>query len=233
MLRVGLTGGMGSGKSTVARMFANLGASVIAADEIGRALMQPGQPVYTEIVREFGGAVVKSDGSLDRKVLALQAFQNDRADALNRIVHPAVVAAEGEWMRGIFERDPAAIAIVESALIFEVEKWGTAPGWLERFDKLILVTASDEEKITRFVARAMAATAGSDRDGQARRALLEQDARARLAVQIPDEQKITRCDYVIHNTGPIEETRKAVEKIYGQLRIQGSGGRDQGSAISF
>ena len=221
MLRVGLTGGMGSGKSTVARMFSRLGAPVIAADEIGRALMQPGQPVYAEIVRQFGDAVVKSDGSLDRAALAKQAFQQKRADALNRIVHPAVVAAEEEWMRGIFMRDPAAIAIVESALIFEVEKWGTAPGWLERFDRLILVTAPDEVKIARFVARALEAIPGSDSDRQGRRAILEQDAGARLAMQIPDAEKIEHCDYVIRNTGPIEETRQAVEKIYQQLRTQG------------
>ena len=221
MLRVGLTGGMGSGKSTVARMFSHLGAQVIAADEIGRALMQPGQPVYAEIVRQFGDAVVKSDGSLDRAALARQAFQQKRADALNRIVHPAVVAAEEEWMRGIFIRDPAAIAIVESALIFEVEKWGTAPGWLERFDRLILVTAPDEVKIARFVARAMEAIPGSDGDREDRRTILEQDAGARLAMQIPDAEKMKHCDYVIHNTGPIEETRQAVEQIYQQLRTQG------------
>ena len=77
-------------------------------------------------------------------------------DALNHIVHPAVVAAEEEWMRGVFAADPKRVAIVESALIFEVEKWGTAPGWVERFDKLILVTVPDEVKIVRFVSRIMA-----------------------------------------------------------------------------
>ncbi len=156
MLRVGLTGGLGSGKTTVAGIFEQLGAAVIAADQLGRQLMQPGEPVYAAIVQTFGLAVVAGDGSLDRKALAELAFQHNRAGALNHIVHPAVVAAEEEWMRGVFAADPKRVAIVESALIFEVEKWGTAPGWVERFDRLILVTVPDEVKIVRFVSRIMA-----------------------------------------------------------------------------
>jgi dephospho-CoA kinase len=205
MLRVGLTGGLGSGKSTVAGMFEQLGAAVISADQLGRQLMQPGEPVYAAIVQTFGPAVVRDDGSLDRKALAELAFQHNQADALNHIVHPAVVHAEEEWMRDVFAADPARVAIVESALIFEVEKWGTAPGWTQRFDKLILVTVPDEIKVRRFVAR-MGASAGA-----------EADARARIAAQIADEVKASRCDYVIDNTGPIDQTRKVVEGIYREL----------------
>ncbi|MGB8537282.1 MAG: dephospho-CoA kinase [Acidobacteriaceae bacterium] len=205
MLRAGLTGGLGSGKSTVAGMFAELGAAVISADQLGRQLMQCGEPVYTAIVNTFGQGVVRGDGSLDRKKLAELAFQHNRADALNHIVHPAVVAAEEEWMRGVFAKDPAHVAIVESALIFEVEKWGTAPGWVQRFDKLILVTVPDEVKIARFVAR-MGAHDGA-----------QEDARARLAMQIPDREKVGRCDYVIDNTGSLAATRALVEKTYQEL----------------
>ncbi len=205
MLRVGLTGGLGSGKSTVAGMFAELGAAVISADQLGRQLMQPGEPVYAAIVNTFGDGVVRSDGSLDRKKLAELAFQHNRADALNHIVHPAVVAAEEEWMRGVFAKDPTRVAMVESALIFEVEKWGTAPGWVQRFDKLILVTVPDEVKIARFVARMGAHDAA------------QIDARARLAMQIPDGEKAGRCDYVIDNTGSLEATRALVEKTYQEL----------------
>jgi dephospho-CoA kinase len=204
MLRVGLTGGLGSGKSTVAGMFAELGAAIISADQLGRQLMQPGEPVYAAIVKTFGGGVVRSDRSLDRKRLAELAFQHNQADALNHIVHPAVVAAEEEWMRGVFAEDPRRVAIVESALIFEVEKWGTAPGWVQRFDKLILVTVPDEVKVARFVAR-MA------HDGA------QADARARIAAQIADREKVRRCDYVIDNTGSVEATRAVVEKIYQEL----------------
>jgi dephospho-CoA kinase len=205
MLRVGLTGGLGSGKSTVAGMFAELGAAVISADQLGRQLMQPGEPVYAAIVKTFGSGVVRSDGSLDRKKLAELAFQHNQADALNHIVHPAVVAAEEEWVRGVFAADPKRVAIVESALIFEVEKWGTAPGWVQRFDKLILVTVPDEVKIARFVARIVA------HDGA------QADARARIAAQIPDNEKAGRCDYVIDNTGSLEATRAAVKTIYEEL----------------
>jgi dephospho-CoA kinase len=212
MLLVGLTGGLGSGKSTVAGIFQELGAAVISADQLGRQLMQPGEPVYTAIVASFGQAVVRADGSLDRKALAELAFQHNQADTLNHIVHPAVIAAEEEWMRGVFAAERKRVAIVESALIFEVEKWGTAPGWVQRFDKLILVTVPDEVKIARFVARMMA------KDGlDSRREALTQDARARMAVQIPDLEKAGRCEYVIDNSGSIEETRKRVEEIYREL----------------
>ena len=205
MLRVGLTGGLGSGKSTVAGMFEQLGAAVISADQLGRRLMQPGEPVYAAIVQRFGPTVVRGDGSLDRKALAKLAFQDNQADALNHIVHPAVVDAEEEWMRGVFAADAARVAIVESALIFEVEKWGTAPGWAQRFDKLILVTVPDEVKVERFVAR-MSGSEGA-----------EADARARIAAQIPDQEKAARCDFVIDNTGSVEQTRKVVEGIYREL----------------
>jgi dephospho-CoA kinase len=205
MLRVGLTGGLGSGKSTVAGMFADLGAAVISADQLGRQLMQPGEQVYAAIVNTFGKGVVRGDGSLDRRKLAELAFQHNQADVLNHIVHPAVVAAEEEWMRGVFAKDPTRVAMVESALIFEVEKWGTAPGWVQRFDKLILVTVPDEVKIARFVARMGA-------HDEARR-----DARARLAMQIPDREKAARCDFVIDNTGSLEATRALVENTYQEL----------------
>jgi dephospho-CoA kinase len=212
MLRVGLTGGLGSGKSTVAGIFEKLGAAVISADQIGRQLMQPGEPVYAAIVETFGRGVVRGDGSLDRKALAELAFQHNQADALNHIVHPAVVAAEEEWMRGVFATDRKRVGIVESALIFEVEKWGTAPGWAQRFDKIILVVVPDEMKVARFVARMMA------NDGpESRREALTQDALARMGMQIPDQEKAGRCEYVIDNSGSLEETRRRVEEIYREL----------------
>jgi dephospho-CoA kinase len=220
MLRVGLTGGLGGGKSTVAGIFQELGAAVISADQLGRQLMQPGNPVYAAIVQTFGRAVVRADGSLDRKALAVLAFQHNQSSALNHIVHPAVIAAEEDWMRGVFAADPARVAIVESALIFEVEKWGTAPGWLDRFDKLILVTVPDDVKVARFVSRMMAKEGPEARPAtnqESRRAALTLDARARIAAQIPDQEKVARCNYVIDNTGSMEETRAVVEEIYREL----------------
>jgi dephospho-CoA kinase len=216
LLRVGLTGGLGSGKSTVAGIFQELGAAVISADQLGRKLMEPGEAVYSDIVKTFGHAVVRADGSLDRKALAEAAFQHNQAATLNHIVHPAVIAAEEEQMREIFAADPQRVAIVESALIFEVEKWGTAPGWTQRFDKVILVTVPDEIKIARFVDRILA----EDHGHSPRETLIQiasADARARLAMQIPDEEKASRCEYVIDNSGSLVHTRKVVDEIYREL----------------
>src|ERR1700756_4615012 len=152
MLRVGLTGGLGSGKSTVAAMLRELGAQVIEADELGRGLMEPGQPVYAEIVRAFGPEVVDAGGRLNRVRLAQLAFEGGRLQELNAIVHPAVIAEQQRWMEEVFARDPGAVAVVESALIFEVErdarlrgeKDGALADWRNRFDHVIVLTAPDE-----------------------------------------------------------------------------------------
>jgi dephospho-CoA kinase len=209
LLRVGLTGGLGSGKTTVATMFRSLGAHVIEADAVGRELMSPGQAVYHDIVDHFGTEVVNTDGTLNRRLLAQLAFRHDRLAELNRIVHPPVIVAQQEWAERIFAEDPNAIAIVESAVIFEADAQGTAPGWRKRFERVILVTAPDEVKVARFVAR-MAPNSVSSKE-------LEADARARLAAQIPDSEKIPLCDYVIYNDGPLKETQGQVERIFAEL----------------
>ena len=149
MLRVGLTGGLGSGKSTVAGYLRELGAEVIEADELGRALMEPGQDVFSEIVRVFGPEIVSPDGRLNRARLAELAFQGSRLNELNAIVHPAVIAAQQRWMDSVFQRDPNAVAVIESALIFEVERDARARGeeetvladWRKRIDRVVVVTA--------------------------------------------------------------------------------------------
>src|ERR1039458_740725 len=116
MLRVGLTGGLGSGKSTAAQMFAELGAYVLSADEIGRELMQPGAAVHAAIVAHVGGGVVKAGGALARAALARMAFGNGRIEELNAIVHPATIAGQAALIEEIAARDPDAVAMVESAL---------------------------------------------------------------------------------------------------------------------
>jgi len=218
MLRVGLTGGLGSGKSTVARMLRELGAEVIESDELGRTLMEPGHPVYDQIVRVFGPEVVGADGRLNRPRLAELAFKDDRVKELNAIVHPAVIEAQSEWMRQVFARHPAAVAVVVSALIFEVErdaqKGGAATAAYadlrERIDRIVLVTASDEDKVARYVRRVCTCGMGEEK--------AEADARARLAHQIPDRDKVARADYVIENSGHVESLQPQVERLWPRLK---------------
>ena len=218
MLRVGLTGGLGSGKSTVARMLRQLGAEVVESDELGRTLMEPGNPAYDEIVRAFGSEVVGADGRLNRPKLADLAFKANRVKELNTIVHPAVIEAQAAWMKEVFARDPAAVAIVVSALIFEVEREAREGGAAtsayadlrKRIDRVVLVTAPDEDKIARYVARVCTCGMGMEK--------AEADARARLAHQMPDSEKIGRADFVIENGGDIDALHSAVERLWPRLK---------------
>jgi dephospho-CoA kinase len=233
MLRVGLTGGLGSGKSTAARLFAALGAHVLQSDAIGRELMEPGQSVHSAIVDHFGNGVVQPDGRLDRVALAKIAFDDGRVEELNAIVHPAVIARQAELSEAIFQQDRRAIVIVESALIFETKysetkhaerkdgetKHGGSQanqraGWHDRFDRIILVTAPEELKIARFVARSAVGEALTVE----RREQLEAEARLRLAQQIPDEQKSSLCDYVLTNGGQLTELEWQVDQLWPILK---------------
>ena len=220
MLRVGLTGGLGSGKSTVSQMLRELGAEVIESDELGRALMEPGQPVYHGILRFFGPEVAGKDGRLDRVRLAKIAFDDGRVKELNAIVHPAVIEAQARWMEQVFARNPAAVAVVVSALIFEVERDARANGSAHtvfsklrrRIDRIVVVTAPDDAKIARYVARVNPAAD--------RRPAIEADARSRLAHQIPDTEKATRADYLIENTGDLASLRRQVEDLWQRLKAE-------------
>ncbi len=220
MLRVGLTGGLGSGKSTVAQILRELGAEVSESDDLGRALMEPGQPVYQEILRVFGPEVARPDGRLDRARLAQMAFAGGRLHELNSLVHPAVIEAQRRWMEGVFARDPGAVAVVVSALIFEVERDARARGerdniladWRRRIDRVVVVTAPDEIKIARYVNRL--GLSGVEHDKA------KADARARLAHQVPDEVKAARADYVLENTGDMASLRAQVEDLWRRLRAE-------------
>jgi len=225
VLRVGLTGGLGSGKSTVAGIFAGFGAFVLEADELGRQMMLPGERVYEAIVAAFGEDVVLMDGRLDRAVLARMAFGEGRVEELNAIVHPAVIGRQMELVGEIAAKDPDAVVIVESALIFETKygeskaeapEPGEAGGWSPRFDRLVLVTAAEELKVARFVARASSGrmlSAGERRE-------LEDDAYRRLERQISDERKAAQCDYVLTNDGPLKELEWQVEQLWPLLQEQ-------------
>jgi dephospho-CoA kinase len=216
MLKVGLTGGIASGKSAVGEMFVALGAHLVQADRIAHQLMLPGQPVYNEVVRHFGGAILNPDLSVNRAKLAEAAFGSSSPDAegtpqttsatpsriqeLNRIVHPAVLRSQDEWMEEMGRQNPRAIAIVEAALILEA-------GAAKSFDRLIVVTCSDEQRIARFAARQKL-----DLDAACK------EVKRRMAAQIPDAEKIKAADYVIDNSGPLEETRGRVQRVWEELR---------------
>jgi dephospho-CoA kinase len=206
LLKLGLTGGIASGKSVVGEMFVRLGAHLTQADAVAHALMQPGSAVYEEVVRRFGREILNPDGSINRLRLAEAAFGGPggappRVKELNEIVHPAVIAHENEWMEEIGQRDPNAIAIVEAALILEA---GTA----NRFDRLIVVTCHPEQRVLRFARRL---------------GISEDAARAevtrRMAAQIPDEEKIKAADFVIDNSGALDATEQQVRRVFAALHL--------------
>jgi len=211
MLRVGLTGGLGSGKTTATKRFAELGAHVISADEVGRALMQPGERVYAEIVAKFGPGVLRADGMLDRAALARIAFGKGRIEDLNAIVHPATIAQQEEMIAEIARREPDAVVVVESALVFETKHGATGhggeEGWRRRFDKIVLVRASEEKRIARFVAR----MSGDQQQ-------LEAEARRRMAQQLDDDWKAAHSDYVLTNDGSVDGLRAQVDRLWPELK---------------
>lgn len=206
MLKVGLTGGIASGKTVVGEMFVALGAQLIQADQISHELMQPGQAVYDEVVWKFGSSILNPDGTVNRPRLAEAAFGRpgegtpSRVGELNRIVHPAVIQRQDEWMEEIGRRDGMAIAIVEAALILEASA-------AKRFDQLIVVTCGEEQRVQRFAARLKVDLATA-----------RQEVTRRMAAQLPDEEKVKAADFVIDNSGSLDSTQAQVHQIYQQLR---------------
>lgn len=229
MLRVGLTGSLGSGKTTVAGMLRNLGAVVIEADALGRELMEPGHDVFDKIVANFGPQVLAADGRLNRPRLAEIAFKEGRLQELNAIVHPAVIDMQRSLMNEAFARDPNAVAVIESALIFEVVRDARARGdkdsvltdWRRRIDRVIVVTAPDRLKVSRYANRVLAATyppggPGTPQIGEA----IENDARERLAHQIPDAEKAAQADYVIDNSADLASLQHQVNELWPRLTAE-------------
>jgi dephospho-CoA kinase len=201
VLRVGLTGGVACGKSTVAKMFAELGANIVDADTIAHELYRPGQEVLQELVKHFGPEILKPDGELDRAKLATLVFDGGRVEELNKIVHPSVIRQQDQWMRSLGEKDPYAVAIVEAALILEA-------GVKDHFDRIMVVTCKPAQKVTRFAQR-------TGMSADAARA----DVERRNKAQMSDEEKARRADFVIDNSGPVEETRHQVQRIYSELKV--------------
>lgn len=197
MIRVGLTGGLASGKSFVGRTLESLGCHLVRADDLGHQVLAPGGEAYERVVREFGPGILDATGAVDRKRLAAEVFEHpDRLALLNSIVHPAVIGLEEKFLSEVEARDPQGIAVVEAAILIET-------GSYRRFDKVILVVCSQEQQI----ARAM------HRDHATREEVL-----ARLRRQMPLAEKRKYADYVIDTSGSKEETVEQTRRVYESLR---------------
>jgi len=198
MLRVGLTGGIATGKTTVGEMFVELGCHLIDSDQIAHRLFESGQAVHAAVVKEFGDGIVAADGSIDRRILGDIVFKDAQARArLNRLVHPAIIERQQEWLKQVEAQDPKGIAIVAAALMIEV-------GTYKNYDKIIVVTCSPEIQKERL---------------RARSPLSEDQIEARIRSQMPMEEKARYADFVIDNSGPIEATRRQVEQGYHSLSL--------------
>ncbi len=206
MLQVGLTGGIASGKSTVAAMLEERGARLIDFDVLTREVEAPGRPAWAAIVAAFGGDVLLPDRTLDRAKLAAVVFPNpEKLRLLNECVHPHVF---GEWKRriaAILERDARAIVVSDIPLLVEV-------GMQDLVDVIVLVHVPPAEQIERLVRR---------------NGVRREEAEARLAAQMPIDRKIAIADYVIDNSGTLEQTKRQVadlwERLIGRERETGSG----------
>ncbi len=193
----GLTGGIASGKSTVAHMFEELGAKIIDADRIGHEMLQPSEPTHALIVQQLGKDVLDGGGNIDRRKLGALVFNDPaRLAQLDAIVHPAIIARVGERARQLAVEDPQALVIVDAALIYETGIGGN-------FRKIIVAWCRPEQQVERLIGKT---------------GMPRHEAEQRIAAQMPVEEKRRRADYVIDCSGPKEHTREQVERIYPQLR---------------
>ena len=197
MLRVGLTGGIAAGKTTVGQMFVELGCHLIDSDQITHRLFDPGQEVHDAVARAFGPAVVASDGTIARKILGDIVFKDPAArEKLNSLVHPAIIRRQQEFLREVEAKDPQGIGMVSAALMVEV-------GTYKNYDKVVVVSCSPEEQKMRLKRRS---------------GLSDEQVEARIRSQMPMEEKASYGDYVIDTSGDLAATRRQVEEINSRLR---------------
>lgn len=197
MLKVGLTGGIATGKSTVAEMLRRRGCHVLHADQIAHDLMRPGQPAYDQVVRAFGREVLQPDGTIDRERLGRIIFADGvRREHLNRIVHPRVLAAADKEFTRLAEKDPTGIAVLEAALLIEA-------GYHRQLDKLIVTWCRPEQQVERAMEKTR---------------LSREEAEQRIAAQLPQDDKRRLADYKIDCSGSLEATEQQVERVVAALR---------------
>jgi len=199
MLRVGLTGGVACGKSTIAAMLVKRGAHFLQADGLAHQLYAPGGVTYDEVVSRFGREILNDDGTVNRTRLANVVFP-DRIDELNAVIHPEVVKRQNQWMAEVERQDPHGTAVVEAALLIE------AGAHLD-FDKVIVVTCDFERKVEHFARRANVSAE-----------VAQVEVERRSAAQFTDEEKVRHADFVVDNSGPVGATERQVEKIWEQLQ---------------
>jgi dephospho-CoA kinase len=193
ILRTGLTGGIASGKSTIARIFASLGCITIDADQIVARLYQPGEAGHEAIVRTYGTGILLPDGAIDRRKLADVALATDEsAKALNALIHPLVIAEEARMMN---EETRDGIVIVEATLLIEA-------GGKDRYDRIVIVDVDPETQLARAIARGMS----------------REDAERRMARQMPREERLRYADYVIDNSGDLLAAEAETRRVYALLR---------------
>lgn len=196
-MRIGLTGGIGSGKSTVASMFAEHGFVVVDADALAREVVAPGQPALAAIADHFGDDVIRGDGTLDRAALASVVFADDaERRALEAITHPAIRAEVARREQEARATDHDAIVVVDHPLLIET-------GQVDDFDGLVVVLASTQTRLERLVEGR-----GVDRD----------DARARMAVQADDDARRAAATWVIDNDGDLPALERAVADVAAAIR---------------
>lgn len=192
----GLTGGIATGKSTVARMFEELGARVIDADRVGHELIRRPLPAYQEIVRTFGEEILDASREVDRKKLGAIVFADPaKLVRLNAILHPLIVARVEELARELSTQNPQGVILVDAALIFEA-------GIGSRFRKVIVTSCRPEQQLERLLAKGLS----------------RPDAELRMAAQMSAEEKRRRADFVVDTSGTKEETREQVSRLYQELR---------------
>jgi dephospho-CoA kinase len=196
MLRVGLTGGLASGKSFVGKALAELGCHLLSADELGHQVLEPGGEAYDVAIREFGRGILDEEGRINRRRLAQIVFEDPAQLArLNAVVHPPVLAREERWMAECAARDPDGIAVLEAAILIET-------GTYKRFDRLILAVCDEQQQMERAIRR--------DK-------LTGPEVRSRLARQMPLAEKVKYADYVIDTSGDKENTLQQIRAVYDNL----------------
>jgi dephospho-CoA kinase len=192
ILRTGLTGGLASGKSTIARIFASLGCVTVDADQMVARLYQPGEAGHEALVRNYGSGILLPDGTIDRRKLADVAFASDEsAKALNALIHPLVIAEQARMM----EETREGIVMVEATLLIE-------SGGRDRYDRIVIVDVDPETQLARAVARGMS----------------REDAERRIAHQMPREERLRYADYVIDNSGDLRAAEAETRRVFALLQ---------------